>query len=305
MTDDACAICGSHGLQPDRATDYITDTPFTVRRCTKCGFGRTEPLPPSMDAFYPAGYRQYSGLTLAMLRLLYAWRVKGWSRRLGRPGRALEIGCGDGWMLAALRDRGWSVLGNERSLAGARSAAAINHVSTFVGSVDALRPATRFDLVILFQVLEHLAEPLSTLRHGAALLEPGGTMVVAVPNFASWQSRAFGPSWFHLDVPRHVSHFSPTALRLAVEQMGLRVVRTGFASPEHDPYGWVQSALNRLGFEQNLLTKWLMGIVKPAPTTLAVMVAISALLFVPSLLLAAWSWLAGSGAVMEMWAVKT
>src|SRR5439155_6222187 len=140
--------------------------------------------------------------------------------------------------LGALRDRGWRVLGNERTIDDARSALAVNRVPIFVGGLDALRARTRFDLVILFQALEHLAEPMATLRRTPALLQPGGVMVVAVPNCDSWQARIFGRAWFHLDVPRHQHHFSPRTLRFALETVGLRVVRTRFVSFEHDPYGW-------------------------------------------------------------------
>jgi SAM-dependent methyltransferase len=176
----------------------------------------------------------------------------------------------------------------------------------FVGSLDALGSSARFDLIILFQVLEHLAEPLVTLRQSADLLAPGGVMVVAVPNFSSWQARVLGRSWFHLDVPRHLHHFSPPVLAAAFETVGLKVVRTRFVSPEHDPYGWVQSALNRMGVRQNQLTRLLMGMDGEKIGIASVpMLVLSGLLVVPSLMLSLVSWTAGSGAIMEMWAVKT
>lgn len=327
-----CAICGS-ATSPwiEDAVDYITGKQFAVRRCSRCGLAATEPQPSSMDQYYPARYRHYSGATLRMLTLLYRWRARGWMRWLGRRGpqrgtraevprpgshrgsragvprrgTALEVGCGNGWMLGALRDRGWRVLGSERSINGARAARAVNQVPVFVGDLSSLRPSA-FDLIIFFQVLEHLSEPLPALQRSAELLADGGVLIVAVPNFASWQARLFGRSWFHLDVPRHQHHFSPHALRCALEKLGLRVIRTRFVSFEHDPYGWVQSSLNRMGFKQNLLTKSLMGMPQPEASlpTMAAMLAVTALLIVPSIILAMCSWAAGSGAVMEMWAAK-
>lgn len=303
-----CELCGSaaHEHSVDLASDYITGARFSVRRCSCCGFGSTRPLPLSMDRYYPSRYRKYSGAALRALRTLYWLRVRRWARYQRRRGRALELGCGDGWMLGALRDRGWRVLGTERSMEGARSAAVLNRVPMFVGDFDALRSGPSFDLIILFQALEHLAEPFTTLKQGAELLDPGGAMVVAVPNFASWQARLFGSAWFHLDVPRHAHHFSPAAIGLAFEKVGLRVVRTRFRSFGHDPYGWIQSALNRLGFRQNLLTKWLMGMGggEADRATVAAMLAIGGVLLVPSLVLAMCSWAAGSGAIMEVWAEK-
>lgn len=304
-----CALCGSTAsfVRLDHAADYVTGAGFAVRQCSRCGLAATEPRPASMDPHYPAAYRRYGGLTLYVLRTLYGWRVRGWARRLARPGRALEVGCGAGWMLGALRDRGWRVLGSERVIDGARAAVAANRIPMFVGDLDALGRAARFDLIILFQALEHLAEPMATLRQCADLLAPGGVLVIAVPNFGSWQARMFGRRWFHLDVPRHLHHFSPPVLAAAFEKVGLTVVRTRFVSPEHDPYGWVQSVLNRLGFKQNLLTRLLMGMGREDVSVLNVvpMLVLSALLVVPSVALSLCSWAAGSGAIMEMWAAKT
>jgi SAM-dependent methyltransferase len=304
---DACGACGSSELEVwlASARDYITGAEFSVRRCIRCGLAHTDPEPKSMDRYYPARYRQYGGATLKTLRALYDWRVRGWMRYLPKPGRALEVGCGDGWMLRALREHGWHVVGSERSAEGARVAATASGIPTFVGDLDALRES-RFNLVIFFQVLEHLSDPLEALKKGADLLQPGGVMVVAVPNAASWQARTFGRFWFHLDVPRHLQHFSPDSLSHAFKKVELRVVRTRTVSPEHDPYGVLQSFLNSLGFRQNLMTKILMGMSDDASAlTVATMWTAAAVLLIPSVLISVLGWVTGSGAIVEMWAVKT
>lgn len=289
----------------ERATDYITGQTFDVQACGACGLAFTHPAPALMDAYYPSAYRNYGGATLRTLRFLYGRKVRGWMPYLRPRGRALELGCGAGWMLRALRNRGWRVVGSERAIDGARGAAVANQIPVFVGDFDALGAPAGFDLIILFQVLEHLSDPMATLHRSAALLAAGGTVVVAVPNFASWQARVFGRAWFHLDVPRHQNHFSPTVLASALENAGLRIVRTRFVSPEHDPYGWVQSALNRMGFRQNELTKLLMGMEREgAGLMLLPMLLVAGLLVLPSVILSLGSWAAGSGAIMEMWAVK-
>lgn len=307
--DDVCQLCGSTEgvIRFERVVDYITGGEFRIWQCGRCRVEATRPRPAAMAPFYPAAYRRFSGVTLSTLRLLYRVKVQGWQRRLPRTGRALELGCGAGWMLRALRDRGWRVFGSERAVDDARVGAATNHIPVFVGEPNALSSAAGFDLIILFQVLEHLGTPLETLRETARVLSPDGTMVVAVPNRASWQARVFGESWFHFDVPRHQHHFSPETLAEALESVGLRVTRTRFVSFEHDPYGWVQSTLNALGFRQNLLTRMVMGIETPGVglTTLVPMVLLAAVLAVPGLVLAVCSWLAGSGALVEMWAVPT
>jgi SAM-dependent methyltransferase len=286
--------------------DYVSGERFSVSRCSSCGLAWTEPQPSCLDDYYPARYRDYRGFTSWVLRHLYDWRIRGWANQIPRTGRALEVGCGDGWMLAALRDRGWRVFGNERAISSARAASQCQRIPMFVGDLDALSPSAGLDLVVLFQSLEHVPKPLATLRNCANLLRKGGRLVVSVPNFDSWQARLSGRSWLHLDVPRHQHHFSPPALKYALEKVGLRVVCTRFVSPEHDPYGWVQSGLNLVGFRQNLLLKLLMGYPRGDVSILelVLMFAVGGLLAVPAVAVSACSWIAGSGAIMEVWATK-
>tara|TARA_B100001971_G_C17757317_1_gene318470 strand:- start:19 stop:390 length:372 start_codon:yes stop_codon:yes gene_type:complete len=123
-------------------------------------------------------------------------------------------------MLSAMRALGWQVVGSEISVSKARSATEANQVAVFVGELDALHSSAQFDFIILFQVLEHVSEPFTVLRRCADLLSSGGAIVVAVPNFSSWQARLFGKSWLHLDVPRHQYHFSPKTCGTLWKKLG-------------------------------------------------------------------------------------
>ncbi len=259
-----------------------------------------------MDRYYPTAYREYRTVARAPLRALYRHRAKTWTRSFARKGLALEIGCGAGWMLRALRSQGWRVVGVERTVSAVRAATSGDHVPVFVGELDAIRSEPRFDLVLLFHVLEHLSDPLAVLRRCFEILRPGGRLIVAVPNFESWQARLFRGAWFHLDVPRHLMHFSPRSITRLLETVGVKVEAVRYASWGHDPYGWVQSLLNQLGFRQNLLTRWLMGLdlgMLANARGLAMLLG-AAVLFVPCLGLAIASWLARSGAIMEVCASK-
>jgi len=285
--------------------DYVTGDSFAIVQCHVCGFGVTEPLPGSLDRYYPTRYRRFNALAARVLHGLYLRRVDGWLRRLPPTGLALEVGAGTGWMLRALRERGWRALGNERSLEAALAARAAAGVPIFVGDLGAVRPAPALDLVIMFHVLEHLADPLAELRAVARRLRPGGALVLGLPNIASWQARLAGRHWMHLDVPRHLCHFTPDSIERALAVSGYRMTRIDFRSYEHDPFGWVQSTLDRLGFEHGLLIKQLTGMKRRsgAFTTLAALV-LAVPLGVVGLVAALASWRAGAGAVMEVWAVR-
>ena len=312
--------------------DYVTGDSFAIVQCHVCGFGVTDPLPGSLDRYYPTRYRRFNALAARVLHGLYLRRVDGWLRRLPPTGLALEVGAGTGWMLRALRERGWRALGHERSLEAALAARAAAGVPIFVGDLGAVRPAPALDLVIMFHVLEHLADPLAELRAVARRLRPGGALVLGLPNIASWQARLAGRHWMHLDVPRHLCHFTPDSIERALAGTpGLETMRSfsrnGFAQLTAvfsdkvdvyfararrilereglDPFGWVQSTLDRLGFEHGLLIKQLTGMKRRsgAFTTLAALV-LAVPLGVVGLVAALASWRAGAGAVMEVWAVR-
>jgi SAM-dependent methyltransferase len=114
-------------------------------------------------------------------------------------------------------------------------------------------PDDEFDLVIMWHVLEHIHTPGAMLREVSRILKPGGTLLVAVPNFDSLEAGFSGPGWFHLDVPRHLTHFTPRTLRSVLDQAGLQVFDVNFFSTEYDFFSFVQSTQNRLGLPQNLL----------------------------------------------------
>jgi SAM-dependent methyltransferase len=110
-----------------------------------------------------------------------------------------------------------------------------------------------FDSVVLWHVLEHVPDPVAAIRRARQVLRPGGLLVIAVPNFESLQARFAGRHWFHLDVPRHYHHFGLAVLRRLLISNGFSILDVSHLSLEYNPYGWIQSLLNKLGFRYNLL----------------------------------------------------
>lgn len=87
-------------------------------------------------------------------------------------------------------------------------------------------PDGYFDVITLIHVLEHLRDPVGTLREVCRILKKGGIVIMAVPNIRSLAGFLFQSYWFHLDAPRHLHHFSPASLRrLLCKADGIRPVR--------------------------------------------------------------------------------
>ena len=251
-----CPSCGA--FSPRKALEI--DDAFCLVRCGECGLVETFPPVPAAEIgrYYPASYygdnnRRFNALLEGLIPYFRNRRALA-IERLVPKGRMLDVGCGRGILPALLRERGWEAHGLEFSETAARHARDELGIPVFVG--DFLRSPYAdgfFDTVVLWHVLEHVPDPVATIRRARQILRPGGLLIVAVPNFESLQARWTGRHWFHLDIPRHYHHFGLEVLRRLLAGNGFSVLDVSHLSFEYNPYGWIQSLLNRLGFRFNLL----------------------------------------------------
>jgi len=150
-------------------------------------------------------------------------------------GSLLDVGCGVGAFVRAASLAGFQAQGIELSAQAVEFGRRAWGITVRHGDVLEERyPAGSFDVVTLWQVLEHLAQPIATLQRIHQLLRDGGLLILAVPNFASIQSRVFRSRWYHLEVPRHLFHYTPTSLRSIVHAQGFRVLQLHYHSREHN-----------------------------------------------------------------------
>jgi SAM-dependent methyltransferase len=236
-----CPICGTPSPSARiGAPDRLHGTPgrYGVAVCPECGTGRTLPpaSPAELAAYYPSAYGPYDAKLPPLLRLVSAAirRRQGAKARrseplralAGRPpGRGVDVGAGRGDLAAMLVARGWRMTGVEPSEA-ACAAAAERGVDARPGTLQtvALEPGA-YDFAVFQHSLEHVEDPVADLRVVRQALRPGGLVLVSVPNFGSWQARAFRGRWYHLDVPRHRVHLTRTGLERALREAGLEPVR--------------------------------------------------------------------------------
>jgi len=226
-----CAWCGA-GLEPD--------TRSGTRLCGRCGARTTWPIPSDeeLDRAYGSWYRPERGRFGGPGdRLLHRLRGR-LSRRLDRvapPGPILDVGAGDGALLDALAATGREAVGLERH--SDRPDVREAEVTEVEGSWAA---------IVFWHSLEHLRDAGAALEHAAKLLEPGGVMVVAMPNPASLQARAFGERWFALDLPRHLVHVPADALLTRLRELGLRPTRVSYTRGGQIVFGWLHGIVGRL-----------------------------------------------------------
>lgn len=140
-------------------------------------------------------------------------------------GRALDIGCGNGSYLNILKKIGWEVSGVDISSTAASTAMKSFGIDVFVGDVaDAKFSFESFDYIHMSHSIEHLGDPLKTLKSVSKLLRKNGILYIETPNLESAGFRRFGQFWMPLETPRHLFLFSPRSMAATLKLAGLDVI---------------------------------------------------------------------------------
>lgn len=235
-----CPLCEGGDSEPISAAtpnDLRIRGQFLAVRCRSCGLVYANPRlnQHAMTVAYqsldekglgePSPIRNRSGVLTRWWRHATQRQVVGdWIDQ----GPVLDVGCHTGNLLVELRERGFEVRGIEMSAHGVQ-ACRERGLEVSQGLVENLSlPCEGFGTILLSHVLEHVREPLATLRKLRAALIPGGRIVIAVPNSGGVVARLFGPYWHGWDPPFHLTHFEPRTLAAIIIKAGFQLdcVRT-------------------------------------------------------------------------------
>jgi SAM-dependent methyltransferase len=222
---------------------------YELWRCPGCGTavtagdpvdlhdsGAYQPRTPRLHAAATPLLRRFDARRLALLGQLVAPR--------DRP-RVLDVGAGQGRFVAAALAAGYDASGLEPSRRGIARASSEGVSLIPAGVDDAAIPAGSQDAVVLWHVLEHLERPAAALARIHEWLTPGGGLLLGVPNLDSWQATLSGERWYHLDVPRHRTHFTARGACVLLARNGFELLAVHHRVLEHNPFGMWQSAVNR------------------------------------------------------------
>jgi SAM-dependent methyltransferase len=247
--DAACPACGGP-LARWRAAPAAEPphAPVPLARCARCGTAVT--LAPPLESAHDAGaygtaHPRGARLARPLLGAFDRARLRLLDRR--PPGRLLDAGAGRGRFVATARAAGWDATGIEPSARGVQAAKEAYGVTLApAGIEEATIDAGSLDAVTLWHVLEHLDDPGAALARVRGWMAPGGSVLVGVPNLASLQARLGGGRWFHLDPPRHRTHFTVAGIEALLRRSGFEPVRVHHVLAEHNAFGMWESLVSRV-----------------------------------------------------------
>lgn len=233
-----CPICsGTEFVDFITCQDYTTSKEFfTIQQCKECQLLLTNPRPtPDNIAHYyqsPDYISHGTNSTRLFDRLYTQARSVSLKRKLKlikkykEEGNVLDYGCGTGEFLKFMKRNQWNVYGVEPSdIARTKASKLLPKESSIVDRLESL-PQTKFDVITLWHVLEHVHQPAQLLAKLKSMLTKDGYIFVAVPNYESYDAQFYRQYWAGYDVPRHLWHFHKDAIRWLFSGQGYELVTT-------------------------------------------------------------------------------
>ncbi|MEO7924259.1 MAG: class I SAM-dependent methyltransferase [Chitinophagaceae bacterium] len=234
-----CPVCGSADIKNIlSAKDYtVSGEAFAIAECAACTLRFTQDVPgaDSIAPYYKSdNYISHTDTATGLVNRLYQSvrkRTLKQKRKLIEnttglsKGNLLDIGSGTGAFAGEMKKAGWFVTGLEPD-AEARALAKRSH-NIDLGDTSQfyqLTPGT-FDAITLWHVLEHVHDLQGYMKQIRSLLKENGKLFIAVPNYTSKDAAIYKEYWAAWDVPRHLYHFSPIAMKTLVEKHGMTILQ--------------------------------------------------------------------------------
>ena len=233
-----CPVCGSDKIAAAfLAKDHtVTKEDFSIWHCPNCLLRFTQDVPgqQNISRFYQSeDYISHSDTGKGIINKLYHLvrkRTLVGKRRLIenktglKNGNILDVGSGTGAFLHEMKRHGWQVTGLEPDSNARNIAAELYNIALKSSNELFNLSEESFDAITLWHVLEHVHDLHSYVTQLKKILKATGKLFIAVPNYTSPDADTYKEYWAAYDVPRHLYHFSPTAMEALISKHGLKII---------------------------------------------------------------------------------
>jgi SAM-dependent methyltransferase len=266
---NGCRFCASEKHEKCFELSDIFGDKYSIQYCQVCSAYFLYPPPTKEqlaraydDSYYGKGDEKFSSsLFENILDIFRKKRAKKTAKSLQSGAKVLDIGCGNGKYLDFVSKYGdFQLFGIEMPGNSAKRAAKIPNMQLHIGKIESANfPEDYFDAISLFHVFEHLEEPLKTIEIISKIAKKNARFQISFPNIDSFQAKRFKADWLHLDPPRHLLYFKPKDFIKLMKKHGFELVKESYFSIEQNPFGMVQSILNRHSKKRDMLFESMKG----------------------------------------------
>jgi 2-polyprenyl-3-methyl-5-hydroxy-6-metoxy-1,4-benzoquinol methylase len=232
-----CPVCNSTSIHPLLTVkdESVSGEQFVIWQCEQCTLRFTQDVPDeaSIGPYYKSpDYISHTNTNKGLLNKMYQ-RVRNFTLNQKanllthatglQHGKILDVGSGIGAFLDVMKEKGWQVDGVEPDDDARKLAKELFGLSIKDPSALFNFPASSFDAITLWHVLEHVHALHDYVEQLKTLLNKKGKLFIAVPNYQSLDSEIYRLKWAAYDVPRHLYHFTPKAIEVLMKQHGMKV----------------------------------------------------------------------------------
>lgn len=216
---------------------FSVEEEFNYYNCKDCGAIFIHPVPISqLKKIYPTNYYSFVNKGKNIVVRLKEWLDKLFFKKIlsqftRNELSVLDVGGGTGWMLDVLKQTDSRITFTQSvdiDSAAKKTAEAKGH-AYFEGTIEEFNTDKKFDLILMLNLIEHVADPLAVLQKAQTLLHKNGIIVIKTPNTDSWDAQLYKKSyWGGLHCPRHWVIFSEKSFRHLLRSTSLKLKKLDY-----------------------------------------------------------------------------